>query len=171
MPRMGCRILREHWGGNAYKPNKVVICVGDKCETEGHRLRHAIASRFGGRTDIFYKYNRLEILGSYQYAIVVEACREGVMFSEHLLDTLAMGCRPIYWGSEHVTKYLHYNPVIPFVTFEDLATLLATVPDRYIEGAPINLTSSRYEELAQYEIPEDWMVRNVLADYVKELQP
>ena len=169
MPRIGCRIPREHWGGDRYKPNKVVICVGKKCQTEGHRLRHAIASRFGGRTDIFYDYDRVEILGSYQYAIVVEACREGVMFSEHLLDTLAMGCRPIYYGTHQVGLYLKYNPVIPFDNFEDLAVILATLPARSAQTNGMN--AARLAELAQYEIPEDWMVRNVLVDYVKELQP
>lgn len=168
MPRMGCRIPREMWGVNSPRPNKAVICVGDKSETSGHQLRHAIAKRLGGLSglDIYYTYEREKILTKYQIAIVVEACAEGVMFSEHLLDALACGCVCFYAGSLYVKEWIPTEAIIPFASTIDLSRLLQS-PFNYNHylGELDNVLSY----VDQYEIPEDWMVRNVLADYLREV--
>lgn len=167
MPRMGCRVPREKWGLNLESKfcNSPALCVGRKAETTGHRLRHEIADRFSDRVDVFLDYNRETDLLPYKFAVIVEACREGVCFTEHLLDAIALGCYPIYWGTPFISDYLPPDCVCSFEDLEHLDFIL-----EYLHREPDDYYQDRLFEsqslMGKYEIPEDWMVRNILKELI-----
>lgn len=166
MPRMGIRIPRENWGGTK-KTCGIAICVGQKNELEGHKLRHEIAARYTNLVDVFYDYDRVRDLSRYKFAIVCEAVREGAMFTEHLLDALALDCYVIYWGAPEIRNYIAPWFLTPFESIAQLDNVLTIATTRLRSWLPMTAGHAAISRFAEFEIPEDWMIQNLLQDYVR----
>lgn len=160
----------DQWGMYP-KSKNVSMILSDKTELEGHKLRHAIAAS-GLPIDVYGPQpmlgaNKAVAYRDYRFAVVVEACKEDNFFSEHLIDALAFGCAPIYWGCPNIAEYFPGG----FLRVEDVQSLfdLLTWP---LEHAYLNMAQDiqRYQQDARaYAITEDWQIEHCLKPYVETL--
>lgn len=131
------------------KTKNVSMLFGEKRATNGHRLRHEIFEKLGYRYGIDYygKYGtptnygqdtKMMVLKDYRFSIVIETCMENGLFTEILLDALAVGTIPIFWGAPDIGDYLDDDGILRFSTVDGLETIL-----RFLEGK----YESVYDEL------------------------
>lgn len=169
--RGGSWVLPEQWG-MLPKSKNVSMILSDKTALEGHKLRHAIAAA-GLPIDLHgpeytpIGHDKALAYRDYRFAVVVEACREDNFFSEHLIDALAFGCEPIYWGCPNIADYFPGG----FLHLSDVQSLfdLLTWP---LAQAYLSMAQDiqRYQESArQYAITEDWQIAHSLRPYVEAL--
>ncbi len=108
------------------KTKDVCMILSDKQETDGHKLRHEIAARFGDRIDLYGPgvgkpfCNKFETLKDYRFAVVVENSMSSWYFSEKIIDCFSVGTIPIYWGCPEIWKYFDVHAFGTFSTLSDL---------------------------------------------------
>lgn len=167
----GSWVALDQWGMYP-KSKNVSMILSEKYETEGHKLRHAIAAA-GLSIDLYgpqhtpIGHDKALAYRDYRLAVVVEACREENFFSEHLIDALAFGCVPLYWGCPNIRDYL---PIVS-LQFRDVPGLfdLLTWP---LEQAYPNMAQDLAEQqqrARQYAITEDWQIQHCLRPYLEAL--
>jgi hypothetical protein len=167
--RGGSWVPLDQWGMYP-KTKNVAMILSEKTQLEGHKLRHAIAQA-GLPIDLYgpqhtpIGYDKALAYKDYRFAVVVEACREDNFFSEHLIDALALGCVPIYWGCPNIHEYFPGG----FVSFETIRDLLDVLTwpfgQTYLDVAQ---TLYRDQQIARgYAITEDWQIEHCLRPYVE----
>lgn len=162
--RGGSWVRPQHWGMPA-KTKHVAMILSDKTTLPGHQLRHAIASAglpidlFGARGQPI-GHDKALAYRDYRYAVVVEACQEQNFFSEHLLDAIALGCVPLYWGCPNIASYFNMAGFWTFRDVRDLAELLPLcTPETYAAArAVIQIDQGRARD---YAITEDWQADHI----------
>jgi len=173
--RGGSWVALDQWGMYP-KSKNVSMILSDKTQLEGHKLRHAIAAA-GLPIDLYgpnytpIVYNKGIAYRDYRFAVVVEACREQNFFSEHLIDALAYGCIPVYWGCPNLHEWMD---TLHMFRFETLAGVQAIM--RY--GMPLgdimyhdmqHWISQMQQQSRAYVITEDWQIQNCLHPFVESL--
>lgn|SRR5512139_674668 len=167
-PFGGSWIQEKDW--QTYPKSKTVSMIASqKKGAEGHRLRHAVATRFPqyatamGVDVMGYGYkpiqSKLEGLADYHYSIIIESCRHEEYFSEKLIDCLACGTVPIYWGCQNIGKYFNRNGILTFSTIGELEAILVQVvslPDYKMRSEAIK---ENMETARQYRCAEDWIAK------------
>ncbi len=167
--RGGSWVSLDQWGMYP-KAKNVAMILSEKTQLEGHKLRHAIAQA-GLPIDLFgpqhtpIGYDKSIAYKDYRFAVVVEACREDNFFSEHLLDAIAYGCVPIYWGCPNIGEYFPGG----FLRVEDVRSLfdLLAWP---LERAYLDIAQDLYRDqliARQFAITEDWQIANCLKGFVE----
>lgn len=167
--RGGTWVTPPDWG--IYPKTKTVsMILSEKTELPGHRLRQAVASALPHHIDIYGYRGRPSgpqkrwAYKDYMFAVVIEASNREDWFSEHLLDCIAYGTIPLYWGCPNIGEYLDGRGLIYLV--EDLLDELAEswLPRLNKEFYESFLVSGFHnlERLQDYAVTEDWFVRNVL---------
>lgn len=174
-PRMGVHVPRGQWGLH-YKSADAALIATHKHATPGHLLRAQIAERFKGRIAVYGQdawANKAAVFAAHRFVIAVEAEAAHDYFTEHLLDAVALGCMPLYWGAPNVGDYLDADGIATFQSLDELDDLLAGI-ERYGGAALYELARPALERnlarLSEYEMVEDWIVehselRDVLAAY------
>jgi hypothetical protein len=154
------------------KTKNVSMILSEKTALPGHQLRHAIAGA-GLAIDLFGpQYTPIGCDKSiayreYRFAVVVEACQEENWFTEHLIDALAFGCEPIYWGCPNISDYFPGGLLHPG-SVSDLADLLTwPLADAYAEI--LSDLRARQQTARQYAITEDWQIAHCLHPFVETL--
>jgi len=156
----------------APKSRLVSMILSDKHQTSGHRLRWEIADRwpsdsieyFGARGVKFGTIKAIPYEAA-AFAVVVEACRENNFFSEHLLDALAYGTIPLYWGCPNIGDYFSRAGFLCFETLEELSEILPRLSLRVYENMR-GAAEGNLREAMHYMITEDWIYENILKDLV-----
>jgi hypothetical protein len=161
-PRGGVWAPKGEWGMHE-KTKHVSMILSEKYQTSGHKLRHEIADA-GLNIDIYgakgteIGSNKAIAYKDYRYAVIVEASREYNLFTEHLLDCLAFGTIPLYWGCPNIGLWFNTKGFLQFRDIDELRTLLpictAERYDRMYEAAAQNL-----RRIEKYEITDDWMAQ------------
>lgn len=170
--RGGSWVLPDAWGMYP-KSKNVSMILSEKTQLEGHQLRHAIAAA-GLPIDLYgpqytpIGHDKSIVYKDYRFAVVVEACREDNFFSEHLIDALAFGCVPLYWGCENIGDYL---PAL--LTFRGVAHLHALI-NQLLHNEESYNNHRGYVEQAQRmarvcAITEDWQIEHCLKPFVEAL--
>jgi hypothetical protein len=168
--RGGSWVQPERWGMYP-KTKNVAMILSDKATLPGHQLRHAIASA-GLPIDLYgpsytpIGHDKSIAYQDYRYAVVVEACREVNWFTEHLIDALAFGCLPLYWGDWNVLRYFPRS----FRCFNAFDALVAGFDEWtawYDHVIPI--VEELHEAARAYAVTEDWQVANCLRPFVEAL--
>ena len=101
------------------------MIYSNKIMFEGHKLRHHIANNIKD-VDLFGRGtpnpidNKEESLVDYRYSIVIENSKTDNYFTEKLIDCLAVGTIPIYWGCSNLNDYFNLEGIITFNTLEEL---------------------------------------------------
>lgn len=171
-PYGGVWIDKRDWG---IKP-KSKLCsmlIGSKMSTEGHRIRHDIAAmieREGYKVDFYGtkgepvgygQDTKLKVLADYCFSIVTETCREDNLFTEWLLDCLAVGTIPIFWGAPNIHEYFDAKGILQFDTVDRLQKVLSRMSTglwvEKLNSIHLNLLKMR-----EYAVTEDWLYLNVL---------
>jgi len=111
----------------------------------GYDLRGAVIDAIISRgidCDIFGgQYQSLNTkdagLVKYQFSIVIENSRsEGRYFTEKLLDPLAVGTVPLYWGTDFAVRAFG-DAIVPWQTIDELLDILSKLtPEYYAKFVP-----------------------------------
>lgn len=169
VPFGGCWIPEAKWGMRT-KGGGVCQFMSPKQFMPGHRLRHAIRDRFNhdglvtcygaGANGTWIPYeDRAAVISDYPFAIVVENSRARNFFTEKLLDCMAVGTVPIYWGCPNLADFgFDMRGIIPFDSISDLPAILDSLDyARHHEGVEANLQAFK-----PYEITDDWIAEHIL---------
>ena len=176
-PYGGSSIPFDKWG--LYPKTKDVCMIfSDKQTMPGHKMRHEIARQFGDRIDLYgsgvgqYVDDKFEVLKDYRFAVVVESGRSDWYFTEKLIDCLAVGTIPIYWGCPDPHDFFDGRGVLPFREIPGLSYILDFFRDRelvpqhgngelsYVLNVDFHpndqVVSDNLETAKKYQICEDW---------------
>lgn len=164
-PRLGVDVPREHWGLWT-KTKDVAMIATQKNTTPGHKLRRAIAEQFKGCIDIFgidAWADKAQVLKEYRYAVCIESERAKNFFTCHLLDAIALGCMPLYWGAFNIGEYLNASGIIPWNNLDVCFVEQLDYIRQYGEGvyrAAFPALQENLEMIGEYELPEDWIFQH-----------
>jgi hypothetical protein len=168
--RGGVWTPREQWG-IYLKTKHISMILSEKRTLESHQLRHAIADAglpidlYGAR-GTHIGYNKSIAYRDYRFAVVVDTSNERNWFSEHLLDAIAFGCVPIYWGCPNIGDFLDAHGVIRFGSLEMLASILPSLTEEsYRVRLPAVARNLTY--LDDYRVTEDWQAEHVYPEFVQ----
>lgn len=138
------------------------IIVGPKEVTEGHKLRHRVAKQYTGQIDIFgrpytgWMKTKHPALDDYMFSVVIENTREDYWFTEKLIDCLAVGTIPIYWGCPSLSRFLDTRGIISFREWAELDWIFRAINfDLY--WTMRDRVSANHHFAADYQIAEDWL--------------
>ena len=168
MIRGGTWITPNHWGLHP-KGRHLSLILSEKRQLEGHQLRHTLAEKFFTRLDLYgalgvpIKTDKALGLADYHFSVVVEAVRADNWFTESLLDCIALGTVPVYWGCPNVGEFFEERGILSFKTEKELAQLLPTLTEKKYESL-LPYLSENLKRLEAYAVPEDWMVRYPLKE-------
>jgi hypothetical protein len=169
VPGNGSWIEEKNWGTHEdEKENLICMIVSEKNDTYGHKMRHAIVKAYEGQ-DKFDLYGRAynpipdgkkeDVLKKYMFSIEIENCLEENYFSEKLIDCLALGTIPIYYGPQGVTNYFNNDAILHFTNPKELKDIL----DNVSQG---KYTSLAYDVRENYEAVKKF---RIMDDYVTEV--
>jgi hypothetical protein len=159
-PRMGTHVHRGNWGLRE-KSRGVALLASQKNATPGHRLRHDAVRVYGsaGRLDVYglHKWaDKVPTLAPYRFAVVIECEQARDLFTDHLLDVIALGCVPLYCGAPNIADWLNPAGILPWSTLDELGALLARcTPELY--AAMLPAATRNLAALAKYRLAEDWL--------------
>lgn len=161
----GCWIRPGNYGIH-YKSKNLSMIYSNKRQIEGHRLRHDVADLVKNQADLFGRGTPNEIkykedaLVDYRFSIVIENSNTHNFFTEKLLDCLAVGTIPVYWGCPNLSEFFDLNGIITFKSLEDLKNILPTLtPELYQEK--IIAVKNNLELCKKYSVTEDYFYENV----------
>jgi FkbM family methyltransferase len=163
-PFGGSWIFEEYLG--IYQKSKdICIIYSDKTKTEGHRFRHEISKKFpfidqyGSGANKPFEFKE-EILAPYRYTIVIENSKIDNYFSEKLLDAIALGTIPIYWGTNNIGEYFDKRGIITFNDINELETILPTLNDS-MYNSKLEYLKNNLKNVKKYWCQEDWIKENI----------
>ena len=142
------------------------MIYSNKNQMEGHQLRHQIANKYdnidlfgrGTPNPLDYKEDSLV---DYRYSIVVENSKTDNYFTEKLIDCLAVGTIPIYWGCPNLDNYFNLDGIITFNTLDELNNILPTLDDE-LYNSKIDTIKQNLEKSKEYNVTEDWIYKNII---------
>jgi len=151
---------------------KVKFCsvmVSEKNFRPGHRLRHLIAGKYKGIVHpLGYAWkpvNRTwEGYADYMFSVVSENCKVDNYFSNQILDPIACGTIPIYWGSPSISATFNSKGIIEFDTIEQFEKIISNLsPDDY--WLRMDAVRENLEIVNKWHrLPEYTMWKNVLKE-------
>jgi len=111
------------------KTNNISIIASNKKQTDGHRLRHDVISKFKDNLDVYgngyQKINsKLEGLKNYRFSIVIENCSRDYWFTEKLIDCFMTGTIPIYWGCPSIGDFFDTDGMLIFKSIDELDDII-----------------------------------------------
>lgn len=168
-PFGGSWIEKHNWDMYV-KTESVSMIASQKTRAPGHQLRHAAIARFESyapamNVDVMgYGYNPIETkldgLADYRYSIVIESCKKDAYFSEKLIDCLACGTVPIYWGYENIKYYFNNVGLLRFSTLAELDHILINVVSEFDYHMRIPAIVENMQKAEQYQVAEDWIYKH-----------
>ena len=157
--------ILEPYIGMYEKSSNVNMLFSNKTTTDGHKLRHKIYNEiekvdfYGSGCNKPFEYKE-ETTAPYRFSIVIENSQINDYFSEKLLDTIALGTIPIYWGTENIGNYFNKEGIITFNTINELKDILSTLtPELY--DSKIQVATENLNLVRKYYCQEDWIFDNI----------
>jgi FkbM family methyltransferase len=166
-PFGGCWVEKENYGFPE-KTEMVSMIYSTKREAFGHSLRHKIASSLKG-IDLWGAgagrpfETKEEALSPYRFTVVIENTKNPYYFSEKLLDAMALGVIPIYYGATEIGNFFNSKGILTFDTIEELEEILNTLtPELY--DSMFMYAEENQKLVSKYDTQEDWIFENVLLE-------
>lgn len=128
----------------------------------GYELRHDIVEALHPHMEIFGQIVskpircKTEGLLPFKFSIVVENDQLDDYFTEKLIDCLACGTIPFYWGTPSIGRF-DADGIIPFNNVDDLTIKLALYCDDTFYKENQNAVLHNIEAAKQYRVPENWI--------------
>tara|TARA_R110002050_G_scaffold78025_2_gene166550 strand:- start:80 stop:2452 length:2373 start_codon:yes stop_codon:yes gene_type:complete len=165
VPFGGCWIKDNNFHLHIKNKN-ISMIYSNKTMFEGHKLRHQVANNIKG-INLFGKgtpnpvNNKEESLVNYRYSIVIENSKADNYFTEKLIDCLAVGTIPIYWGCPNLKDYFNLDGIITFSTLEELNNILPTL-NKNLYKSKLDAIKDNLEKSKEYNVTEDWIYKNII---------
>ncbi len=165
VPFGGCWILDHNYGVHP-KSKSCCMMYSNKQSTTGHRLRHQIAQTtpnidlFGSGAGRSFD-TKDELLKPYMFSVVIENCKVDDYFSEKLLDCLAVGTIPIYWGCSGIDRFFDMDGIITFDTLEQLHDIMKSL-SKELYQSKFDAVTNNFEYVKDYDTQEDLIYKHVL---------
>lgn len=166
--RGGTWVAQEDWA--VYPKTKFIsMIVSDKMTCPGHKFRHEIVDWLGPNSPVtvygpsFYPIgtDKARAYRDYYFAIVVEPARREGAFAEHLLDPIAFGTVPLYWGCPNIAEFMNAKGILSFSDLDGLEFLLKHLSKELYQGM-LPAIYDNLNRLPQYAITDDWIMENIL---------
>ena len=149
-----------------YRKTKLVNMIySSKNFATGHKLRHQISKTFP-EVDFFGSganspfVNKESVLSDYMFSIVVENTKNNFYFTEKILDSLAVGTIPIYWGAKRINFFLNADGILSFDSISELDCILKNLtPEKYHDMLPY--AQENFDLIKKYDVPENWLYENI----------
>jgi hypothetical protein len=116
------------------KTKLVSIIASEKNITEGHKLRHIVINKYKDifNIDVWGRAynpfeNKLTPLSEYAFSIIILNTREKNYFNEALMDCLAVGTIPIFWGCNNIDEFFNIKGFLIFETLQQLENILKNI--------------------------------------------
>lgn len=161
----GCWIRESNYGVHT-KTKNISMIYSNKTMLEGHKLRHEVANRVRSSVDLYGRGTprpvdfKEDALVDYRYSIVIENTKQDNYMTEKLLDCLAVGTIPVYWGCPNLAEFVNMDGVITFNSVEDLEKILPTLDEKlYI--SKMDAIRENVEVSKKYSVTEDWLYENI----------
>lgn len=143
------------------------IISSGKNQTSGHRLRHSCIEYHGKSMDVMgrgYKpfEHKINGLKDYRYSVIIENIKMDDYFTEKVIDSLSVGCIPIYWGTENIGNYFDKRGILTFDTISDLGYILDNVISEEHYNSKLEYIKSNLEESKSYRVAEDYFYNSFL---------
>lgn len=152
-------------------PHKTRLCsmiASQKNQTIGHQMRHEIIRALnksnvtcdilgGGYTPI---QNKKDGICPYMFTVVVENTKVGKYMTEKLIDALACGAVPLYWGTEFAAK-IFPGAIITFNSTWEAVNLIQGISEKKYNSMKTSLATAQ-QEAHKYVPPERWLWNNVM---------
>jgi hypothetical protein len=108
-----------------------------------------------------YKYlnEKIEGLRDFRFSIVIENSISGRYMTEKLIDAIATGTVPIYWGASYA-KEVFGAGMIAFDTVADLEKIIPTLTNELYEEMLPRLRGL-VDKAREWVPPERWLFRNI----------
>lgn len=160
-PAGGSWIGFDKWGMHP-KTKNVSLLLSNKRMTRGHRLRHEVKERYGGKVDIYgldHRVTPYEALADYRYSIIIENEKSRGWFTEKLIDCLSVGTIPIYWGDPTIDEWFDARGIAQANGLTAIGGALDWLGEDYyyssIDSVRANVALAR-----EYRCCEDWIYRH-----------
>lgn len=164
-PIGGCWIAEEHRRGLPTRTDRLSIIASGKVMTSLQQLRHDVVRELAAAYNIgkfgdAYQYIKFkhEVLGCYEYSIVIENCVEPGYFTEKLTDCLACHCVPLYCGDPTINELFDMSGIPTFSDIPSLRAILDNLP-----VVPTSVKEHNYKVAERYFIPDDWIMDEVVS--------
>lgn len=164
-PAGGCWISEQDLGVNQ-KSKLCSIIASPKNYTVGHRMRHQSIILLNSKVDSFgptytQLENKITALKDYMYSVVIENAKVDYYFTEKLIDVIATGGIPIYWGCPSISKFFNTDGFIIFDRVDELPEIInKCTPEFYQSKLPA--IKENFELAKKYFVVEDWIGKNIL---------
>ena len=126
-----------------YEKTKLVSMIASKKNiTEGHKLRHKIAKKYGDIVDCWgYAYkefeSKVEPLKDYMFSLCVMNTRQENFVTEVLIDAFLSGTVPVFYGCGNIGDFFDTSGMVIFSDLEELERILGSLtPELYEEMLP-----------------------------------
>jgi len=153
----------EEW--NFYPKTKLCsIIASNNRFAPGHILRHDVIKMLG---DI--QFTGCEILGrgyknfgpkkeglqDYMFSLIIENSITGNYMTEKIMDSLAVGTVPVYWGTKYA-KETFGDAIITWNTMDELKAILPTLNEEKYK-AMLPAVKIAQEKAREFVPPERWI--------------
>jgi len=123
----------------------------------GREWRRAVGIAWRGAID-----DKYPVLQQYKFSICFENCIFGGWVTEKIIDSMAAGCIPVYWGAPDITDYIPSSCFIDFRKFqnwEDLERFLSSMDEEtyngYIRNINTFMASEAFARFTQEQFAAD----------------
>ena len=171
IPVGGSRILLKDYGLYE-KERNISIVASFKDWTEGHCLRHQVIQKYqsqievygSGYNEIIDKYDsnfgKIIAIAPYRYSLAIINSNKDDYFTDIIIDCLAVGTIPIFWGTKNITKYFNSEGIIQFNNIDDLEDILPKCNKKHYDSK-IDAIKENIELAKLYSSTYDWIYKNV----------
>ncbi len=171
VPVGGSRIKPENFG--TYEKERLLsIVASHKQWIAGHKLRHQIVQKYPGKIDTYgsgfndivddyegTKLGKIVAIAPYHFSFAIMNSKIDDYFTEIILDVMAVGTVPLWWGTNNIGKYFNDKGIIKFDTIEELDAILPTLtPELYKSMLPAVLENIELSK--NYRTQFDWIYTN-----------
>jgi Glycosyltransferase family 10 (fucosyltransferase) C-term len=127
---------------------EAIIQHGFDCDIFGGKFRPLAPERDADQLESGYhaadvKWTKIRGLQDYRFTIVIEnSLSHGRYFTEKLLDALAVGTVPVYWGTPFAQRVFQ-TAIIPFQNVDELLGILPTLTEARFQSLESALSRAR----------------------------
>ena len=177
VPVGGSRIKLTEYGLYE-KERNISIVASFKDWTYGHRLRHKVIEStdrtqlevYGsGYNEIIDQYDdkfgKIIAIAPYRYSFAIMNSDQDDYFTDIIIDCLAVGTIPIFWGTGNISKYFNIDGIVQFKDISEVNQIIKNcTEDYYISKLPA--IKENIEIAKKYSSTYDWMYNNINFDNI-----